>query len=79
MAKTVGSNLLLLNRQLSLNYNQGFATLCAPPHAQRNFLGGPSISQSVPRTGVEPVISGMKTQRPRPLDERGKPIELYWI
>jgi hypothetical protein len=26
---------------------------------------------NVPRTGVEPVISGMKAQRPRPLDERG--------
>ena len=25
----------------------------------------------VPRMGVEPMISGMKTQRPRPLDERG--------
>lgn len=31
----------------------------------------------VPRMGVEPMISGMKTQRPRPLDERGVPI-LYF-
>ncbi len=30
----------------------------------------------VPRTGVEPVISGMKAQRPRPLDERGWYLEV---
>ena len=33
----------------------------------------------VPRTGVEPVISGMKTQRPRPLDERGVPCDYTQI
>ena len=27
----------------------------------------------VPRRGVEPLISGMRTQCPGPLDERGKP------
>src|SRR3989338_10069504 len=37
--KTVGSNFFLTNRQLALNYNQGFAELCASPSAQRNSKG----------------------------------------
>ena len=75
LVKTVGSNFFLLNRQLQVQYNQGFAALCAPPPAQRNFSSSASKSLSVPRTGVEPVISGMKARCPRPLDERGKPYD----
>ena len=75
LVKTVGSNFFLLNRQLQVQYNQGFAALCAPPPAQRNFSSSASKSLSVPRTGVEPVISGMKARCPRPLDERGNLAE----
>ena len=47
MVKTVGSNLILLNRQLQLQYEKGFAELCAPPPAQRNFSSSASKSLSV--------------------------------
>ncbi len=61
-AKTVGSNFLLTNRQLSLNYNQGFASLasrraalCAPPPAQSQSSQDFKKSRSVDKTGLEPV------------------------
>ncbi len=69
-AKTVGSNFFLLNRQLSVDYNQGFRELCAPPPAQRKSNTTFLQSLSVARAGFEPAIPGMKTQCPRPLDER---------
>ena len=47
LVKTVGSNFFLLNRQLSLDLNQGFAELCATPSAQRNFSSSASKSISV--------------------------------
>ncbi len=34
---------------------------------------------SVPRTGVEPVIFGMRTRCPRPLDERGVSLTILPI
>ncbi len=55
MAKTVGSNFFLLNRQLKVEYEKAFAALCAPPPAQRNFVGEPSTSLSVLPAGFEPA------------------------
>ena len=54
-AKTVGSNFFLTDRQLSLNYNQGFAELCAFTPAQSQLSGSLQKSLSVPGTGVEPA------------------------
>ena len=52
--KTVGSNFFLTNRQLSLNYNQGFAELCATHPAQRNSKVLASKSFSVGTEGFGP-------------------------
>ncbi len=63
MAKTVGSNFNLLNRQLSVNYNQGFSTICVTPHAQNS---SDDISYKVSRErdrGIEPLTFCLESRR----------------
>ena len=54
MAKTVGSNFFLTDRQFVPTYNLGFAALCATPSAQRKSHGLFSKTLSVSRQGFEP-------------------------
>ena len=55
VAKTVGSNFFLTDRRLELQYNQGFAALCASPSAQRNFTPLASKTFQVDGAGIEPA------------------------
>ncbi|KKQ89912.1 MAG: Recombinase [Candidatus Curtissbacteria bacterium GW2011_GWC2_38_9] len=59
--KIFGSNLTLKDKIVCSEALNQWAALCAAP----------TTRDWVPPTGVEPVISGMKTQRPRPLDDGG--------
>lgn len=52
---------------------QKFATIQLAYCISPNLTNTSQNSLDVTRMGVEPMISGMKTPRPRPLDERAKP------
>ena len=51
--KRVGSNFLLLDRQLVVSYQKGFRELCAPPTAQSRLQDSASKSLLVSRLRVE--------------------------
>ena len=59
MVKTVGSNFFLTDRQLSLELNQGFAELCAPPSAQSRNSRASEKTSLVDGGGFEPTTSAM--------------------
>ena len=69
MAKKVGSNFFLMNQRLSANLNFPFAALSAEGGAASAAPSTFAISKMVTPGGFGPPISGMKTQRPSPLDD----------
>ena len=69
MAKNVGSNFFLKDRRFSATLDFPFAALSAEGGAASAAPSTFAISKMVTPGGFGPPISGMKTQRPSPLDD----------
>lgn len=68
----------LLNRQLQVQYNQGFAVVYARPPAQRNFSSLASKSLSVPPTGVRRSCPDFVGIEPQPHEVRLL-VVTFWL